>query len=61
MSIHLIQNQNNINLITGNGIGFNDLTYVISLRSQIIEIPSQSQLTATLNAELKTIQDILAR
>lgn len=40
---------------------FNDLTYTISLRSQIIETPSLSQLTATLNVGLSAIQDILAR
>lgn len=40
---------------------FNDLTYAISLRSQIIADPLLSQLTAILNAGLRDIQDILAR
>lgn len=40
---------------------FNDLTYVISFRSQIIETPALSQLTAMLNVGLNDIQVILAR
>lgn len=42
-------------------MGSNDLTYAISLRSQIIEFPSLSQLTAILNAGLSAMQEISAR
>lgn len=42
-------------------MGFNDLTYAISLRSQIIAFPSLSQLTAILNAGLRAMREISAR
>jgi hypothetical protein len=42
-------------------MGFSDLTYAISLRSQIIAFPPVSQLTAILNAGLRAMQEISAR